>query len=521
MEDLVKLIEIAKKKGQRSIQLVNQNFRKKEISKDNQLYEGIISGEFTSDDTASVKMFESDPGNRNYRNAKSKLKQRLLNHLYFLDYDKDIYTNHHRLYYECLHILHQAKVLFMEDSSDIGMRLIPHMLRVCTEYEFYEIKIEGLQLQRNEYAHMGKLTPYEEVMEEITATTQKLDKVRECEQRYYATLVNINKSVSAQQRVIDDIPQHIKFVEDAAKKLKSRRLDVVAYKLKLLYNQLTWRFKENLAICTELEKKYLNKPNEEVEVDLNKAQVALLKIYCYYNTGDSDHGKVYARDAVALFKNGSHDWFDFMEYHFLLLMKAELYKDAGKVYRGVRTNKNYGLLEDADKERWQIYRAFLVFVNDEKLLKWGFDLDEFLAQVPSYPKDLNNYAVATLVIQFMFLLRDSNVVRLKQVLAEIQQYNSEHLDKRSNYRNSIFIRLISIITDQEFSHEQIKERGKVYFSKLKRTKIPAEIKADMEVIPYDILWGYILKILASNKFYVHYRFYDIHFKQMAEQEKAG
>lgn len=519
MEDLVKLIEIAKKKGQRSIQLVNQNFRKKEISKDNQLYEGIISGEFTSDDVASVKMFESDPGNRNYRNAKSKLKQRLLNHLYFLDYDKEIYTNYNRMYYECLHILHQAKILFMEDASEMGMRLIPHMLRVCTEYEFYELKAEGLLLQRNEYAHMGKLTPYEETEEEIKATNNILEKVRDCEQKYYSTLVNINKSVSAQQRVIDEIPGTIKYVEEIAKKLKSRRLDVITYKLKLLYNQLTWRFKENLIICTEIEKKYLNKANQEVEVDLSKAQIALLKIYCYYNTSDTESGKAYAKEALGLFKNGSPDWFDFMEYHFLLLMKAELYKDAGKVFRNVRTNKNYGFLPELDKERWQIYRAFLVFVNDEKLLKWGFDLEEFLTKVPVYPKELNNYATATLVIQFLYLLKEANVFRLNEVLKEIQKYNSEHLDKRNNYRNSIFIRLISIIPEQEYNHDSIKERGKVYFSKLKRTKIPAEIKADLEVIPYEILWGYILKILSTNKFYIHYRFYDIHFKQMAEQQQ--
>lgn len=521
MEDLVRLIEIAKKKGQRSIQLVNQNFRKKEISKDNQLYEGIISGEFTSDDAASVKMFESDPGNRNYRNAKSKLKQRLLNHLYFLDYDKEIYTNNQRMYYECLHILHQAKILFLEDSSEIAMRLLPHLLRVCTEYEFYELKIEGLTLQRNEYAHMGKLTPYEEAEAQINATAEILSQVRSCEQKYYTTLVNVNKSVSAQQRVIDEIPAAIKSIEETARKLNSCRLEVICYKLKLLYNQLTWEFKNNLMLCNEIEKKYLNKPNAEVEVELNKAQIALLKIYCYYNTSDVENGRAYAKEAIDLFKNGSPDWFDFMEYHFLLLMRGELYKDAGKVFRAVRTNKNYGLLEEVEKERWQIYRAFLVFVNDEKLLKWGFDLEEFLKAVPDYPKELQNYSTATLVIQFLYLLRDTNITRLKEVLAEIQKYNSEHLDKRSNYRNSIFIRLISTIPDLEYNHDAVKERGSVYFSKLKKTKIPAEIKADLEVIPYEVLWGYILKILQSNKFYVHYRFYDIHFKQIAEQQQES
>jgi hypothetical protein len=330
MEELVKLIEIAKKKGQRSIQLVNQNFRKKEISKDNQLYEGIITGEFLNDDDAATKMFDTDPGNRNYRNAKTKLKQRLLNHLYFLDYDKDIYTLHNKMSYECLHTLHQTKILFMEGSSEIGIRLIPQLIRATTEFEFHEIKIEALVILRNEYAHMGKLTPYLETQAEIDVVTNALKVTRQCEELYFSTLVNINKSVSAQQRVIDAIPKTIKQIDEAAKQLKSNRLDVLSYKLKLLYNQLTWKFKENLTICTEIEKKYLNKHNHEVEVDLSKNQISLIKIYCYYNTGDVENGKAYATKALSLFKNGSPEWFDFMEYYFLLLMKGEMYKDAGK-----------------------------------------------------------------------------------------------------------------------------------------------------------------------------------------------
>lgn len=519
MEELVKLIEIAKKKGQRSIQLVNQNFRKKEISKDNQLYEGIITGEFSDDEDAASKMFDADSGNRNYRNAKTKLKQRLLNHLYFLDYDKDIYTMHNKMSYECLHTLHQARILFMEGASDIAMKLLPQLIRTCTEFEFYEIKIEALIFQRNEYAHDGKLTPYMETQAEIEASTKALEKVRRCEELYFGTLVNINKSVSAQQRVIDAIPKTIKQIEETSKELKSVRLEIVAYKLKMLYNHLTWKFKDNLAICTELEKKYLSKSNQEVAVDMDKNQVSLIKIYCYYNTTDIENGKAYAAKAVNLFKNGSEEWFDFMEYYFLLLMKGELFKEAGKIFRAVRTNKNYMLLSETDKERWLIYRAFLVFVNDEKLLKWGFDLEEFVKNAPKYPKELSNYSVATLVIQFMYLLRDAEVIKLRTVLDLLQKYNSEHLDKRTNYRNSIFIRLISMIPEQEFSHEAIKDRGKVYFSKLKRTKIPCEIKVDMEIIPYEILWSYILKILSNNKFYVHYRFYDIHFKQLEAQNK--
>ena len=88
MEELMQLIGIVKHKGQRSLQLVNQNFRKKEKSKDNILYNGLINKEYINEQEAAKKLFKTDPGNRNFRNTKAKLKQKLLNNLFFMDYQK-------------------------------------------------------------------------------------------------------------------------------------------------------------------------------------------------------------------------------------------------------------------------------------------------------------------------------------------------------------------------------------------------------------------------------------------------
>ena len=74
MDEIKNLTEIIKHKSQRSLQLVNQNFRKKETSKDNLLFKGLVKEDFFNDEEASKKLFKSDPGNRNYRNAKAKLK---------------------------------------------------------------------------------------------------------------------------------------------------------------------------------------------------------------------------------------------------------------------------------------------------------------------------------------------------------------------------------------------------------------------------------------------------------------
>lgn len=508
MEDILKLIDITKKRGQRSIQLVNQNFRKKEISKDNLLYEGIVEGKFDSDALAAKKVFKADPGNRNYRNAKRKLHRKLLNQLYFLDYDKEIYSDYDRCHYECMHQLHQCKILIAENASDVAFKILPGLIKTTLEYEFVELSVEAIQMLRNEYAKMGKTTPFSEYAKLLQKQRKFEEVVYECESIYYNTLSQVNKSVSAYLRALPKMPKAIAIISDYASKYKSTRLNVLSNKLQLRYNALTENYQANIALCNFLEKKYLRSDHALVKVDLVKNEIAFIKLYSYFCLNEVENGHDYAEKKVKLFKAGTDEWFGFSEYHFLLLMKGQKFKQAIEIYRKVRTNKNYNLLKDEEKDRWQIYGAYLVYYKDVKLLKWGFDIEQFLKEKPEFEKGLQGYNTATLIIQFLYLLRRGQVEALEKRVEYLQQYNSVHLDKRNNYRTSIFIRLLTIIIEKEYNWETIQEKGANYYKKLQTTQIPSDLLLDMEIIPYEILWQDILDILKNEKLYVHYRFYN-------------
>ncbi|MGB3181445.1 MAG: hypothetical protein WBB45_08645 [Cyclobacteriaceae bacterium] len=509
MQELLTLIEIVRKKGQRSIQLVNQNFRKKEISKDNQLYEGIIAGNFLSDDEAADEMFSADPGNRNYRNAKGKLRQKLLNHLYFLDYEKNVYTAYEKCEYECRHSLHQCKILIREGADDIASRILPQLIKDAQQFEFTDVALQAMEMLRNQYASSGKTTPFFELQEEINQYRQFQNAVLECEEKFQTRMVFINKSISAQNRVVGDMPKVIQFIQKQADTFKSKRLDILAKRLKMVYFQLNWQFEKCVDLCTELEQKYLSKSYHDIDVGLDKKEIAFQKLYAFFFLKHVKAGATYAEKNMQLFKDGTQEWFNFVEYYFLLLMRSEKYKKAGDLFRKVRTNKNYNALQDMDRERWQIYRAYLVFVNDSKLLKWGFDIDGFLQAIPDYQKEYNGLNIATLVIQFLYLLREGEVDEVRKRIDAVQQYSSTHLDKRHNYRNSIFIRMMSIVTEKDFDFELVHEKGQNYYKKLVRNQIPGDLQNDVEVISYETLWDYVLNILKTNKRYVHYRFYNM------------
>jgi len=510
MEELMQLIGIVKHKGQRSLQLVNQNFRKKEKSKDNILYNGMINKEYKNELEAAKKLFKTDPGNRNFRNTKAKLKQKLLNNLFFLDYQKSEYTAYQSTYYDCLNQVHQIKILIMEGANCIAIRKIPSIVKTALEFELFEIALESLTLIRNEYSRMGKCTPLSTSENDIRGILPIKKIIDQCEDIYYDTLVLMNKSISSCEKILDDIPKRIKKIEKLSREYKLQRLDVLAQKLKIAYFTVLQNQSGILKICSYLEKTYLYKDNSRIKVDLQYKEIAFLKLHALYVLNKTEEGIKYAFDTSEIFRSGYDDWFRFKEYQFLILMKAGKFHHATNVFRSVRINKNYHKINDIDKDRWTIFRVYLLFVNDSKLVKWGFDLDTYKEETPGFEKDYQGYNIATLIIQFLLYLRESDIKNLKIKLNQLSQLSSVHLDKRHNYRNSIFIRMLEIIVEKNYDFKSISDKGSNYLKKLKNIQIPPDWHQELEIIPYNKLWEYVLNILETNKYYLHYRFYNLH-----------
>ena len=510
MEELMQLVDIVKHKGQRSLQLVNQNFRKKEKSKDNILYQGIINNTFSDEVEAAKKLFKTDPGNRNFRNTKAKLKQKLLNNLFFLDYHKSEYTAYQEAYYDCLNQLHQIKILIMEGANCIALRKIPAIIKTAMEFELFDTALEALLINRNEFSRLGKCTPLNISENDIKAIKPIQKVIMDCEDIYYDTLVMMNKSLSSCEKIMNDIPKRIHRIEYLARKHELRRLDILSKKLKIAYYTVNQNHAENLKVCSYLESKYLSLDFANIKVDLQYKELVFLKLYSLYVLNRNEEGIKYAYNTSTIFRPGTPDWFRFKEYQFLLLMKAEKFHQATNVYRTVRVNKNYHKVPEIDQERWQIYRVYLLFVNDSKLIKWGFDIERYKEYTPDFSKDYQGYNIATLIIQFLLYFREADFKNLKIKLDRLSQFSSTHLDKRHNYRNSIFIRMLEITREKDYNYKLISEKGMTYLKKLVTTQIPPDWSLELEVIPYEKLWEYVLNILNTNKYYLHFRFYNLH-----------
>ncbi len=509
MEDILKLIEIKRQRGHRSIQLLNQNFRKNEISKDNVLYEHIIENDLRTDEEAALIVFNADLNNRNYRNAKSKLRHKLFNHLYFLDYDKKEYTHYKKYEYESYHELHQARILMIEGATDLATKKLLYVLKLAKVCEVIDIVCQALVWLKEIYANQGKLSLYKEVGLASGYYLKFQEAIRESEELYFSELVLINKSFSAQIRALNQIPGSIEQIRKKSAEFNSTRIEVLALKLELLYNKIINNFSRLNELCHQIEDWYFHRKDGEIRVDLDRNNIFLTRLEAYFNLKEFEEGLKFADLKEKTFMPGSELWYDFYELRFIMAMYAGKFKLAAKYLRITKTDKRFNSLHEMDRERWKIYRGYLIYFNNEKLVRWGFNFNHFLNYKLDYPREYAGYSVAVLAIRFLYFLRDNDLKGLNLTLNEMDIYNSSHLDKRSNYRNSVFIRLLNLVPENDFNYESIQEKGEIYYKKLENTHIPQDNYAELEIYPFDRLWNEVLHILKTDKHYVHFKFYHL------------
>ena len=67
MDELKKLVGIIKKHGQRSLQIIEREYKSKQPTKDTQLYQALVSDEYNSEEDLVQKVFQTNKNDRNYK----------------------------------------------------------------------------------------------------------------------------------------------------------------------------------------------------------------------------------------------------------------------------------------------------------------------------------------------------------------------------------------------------------------------------------------------------------------------
>lgn len=509
MDSIAEIIKIVTKRRIKKVELFDESSRNKN-SNYFKLFEGIHQGTYKSDEEAAKDLYDCDPSEKKYLILKTRLKQKMLNTLFFVDFDDPDISLQTAEKYENEKLLFSSRVILeYEPENKVALGNIEKILRKAQEMSLYELEATCARIMRKHYCDIGKYKDFERYDELVAAAEEKLRMEQEAQRFIEETKVLYHRSKANKPKVAELSKEYAANVRSFLIQTDSVFLKNAYYTLSVLHHQLTDDFESALKLLDEQEDLVLQKPTF-----FPKWQIEVLRIqHLLYllHIKDFKEGRVYFEKYVNSFQEGSENWLSFHEYQMTLELHAQNYNAAGELFNKVISNSTFRLFSDDVKNRWKVFQGFLHYIykyEKEKGLKdliqnskTDFSLKQFIATIPAFDKAYRDININTIACQILFLLEKLEIEDIEKRINEIEQYSRRFLKKDMHFRSECFISFLMTLRDHDFRFFQTRKDTEKLFEEMKET--PMEFRGGelgLEIMPYEFLWETCLAKIKDYKY---------------------
>lgn len=471
-------------------------------SKVNELYLAISDGRVKSDEDAKALLYKGDETPNAYYNLKARLKERLLNTLFFVDVNQPKQTDRRLAMHETSKSLAAAQLLIAKGARKVAIKEFTRLLKVAEKYEFTHIALTAARVLRHHHGTMAIDHKKYEHYRNLCSHYQEVDNWEDLADCYYGDIVSAyyNKKTD-QEKLGERCADYYAELRPMEGKIDSYKFAFHTALLRLMQYTLVNDYISTISVSEELIKSFSGRPfatNTAIQNFLHHQVVGYLQLR------DFQKGLEAVRKSQGLSIEGTSNWFQHQEYHFMLAMQTGQYQEAYKVYLETTNHDQYSYLKESEKENWILIHAYLAFLRSHDLItieqKDGrfpnFRLQSFLNKLPNYVRDKEGKNISVLIIQIVYLISNNKRGEAIDRIEGMKKYCLRYLSKEENRRSYYFLQLLITIPSGGFDPDRIKFLSKKPLEQL--TALPStrsNIFERMEVVPYEILWEMILSYI--------------------------
>ncbi|MCC5928749.1 MAG: hypothetical protein JJU28_05845 [Cyclobacteriaceae bacterium] len=498
MKDLKRLVRIVTKLKQRQYPLLELKSINENSSKENIFFRYIKKGMVNTDDEASELLYGTKSDDDRYRMLKSRLKQKLLNHLFFLEFSDQNQKLTYQYEQEVIQLLHQARMLTFTGEKRITKNLLLKALTQANRCEFTRHSIASLEELVRVYSDNCQPHLFENNIDELRAARALFLKEDQARETYYRMRMMIVKSVNSRKKNMELAEDAIRELEQLWKETKSYNVFDNYYRLRLLYMELTADFETIIPFLTEIQTgKYEGVSLNENRIDTRHITYSL--IYAHFKSKKLQEGLDLAEKFADLFDSSSDSWFAYKETYFLLAMHSRDYRLAFEIISHVFDNKRFISLSAKAEERWKLYNAYLHFAYSGNFYMRSFNFTKYVENVPEYNKDKEGFNVAILILQFLYFVERADVDALSERRDALKKYMANHFKENFSYRTRTFYKLLNIVVENEMDMKKINAKSKYLSVKLTETPVVGDAYQELEIIPYEHLWELMMHMIRFER----------------------
>ncbi|MEJ8803406.1 hypothetical protein [Pontibacter sp. H249] len=456
--------------------------------------EKLIQKSYETDEDAALELYNSNPNDVRYKMLKHRVKKKLYNNLVLVNYQKLKVKSHVQNEQECYLLLHHANLFLKQIDYKLAELNAKKVISIANEYDFTSFKIAALEILLTCNSELGSYKSFKK-------NKLELDKVmfsKAFESRavslFQSISIKLNKSVKSRREYLPQLEKDLKKLEVLWGRCKTFNAFSAYYMAHIWYYELVGNFSkivELTVLCEKLvERGEVN--NKRFDASYNK----FVLVYAHLKAAKYEKGLFYAEKFLAEFNSNTPNWFAYLENYFLLALHSQNYELATVLIDKVFANSFYSKIISSAKERWLLYQAYLSIINGNLYLKKVSN--PYFISLPEYSKDKQGFNVAILILQFFYFLQKKDIEALLYRIESLKKYIHTHLKDSFSLRSKLFLKLLILAVTEDFDPESIRKKGKKHFDKLTNTPTPGDAYAEIEIVPYEHLWQFILDVLESN-----------------------
>lgn len=469
------------------------------------LYQGLVNDKFKDDDDASMALYQSDKRHSAYLKLKNNLRRRLIDAVFFIDTQKEKFSDRQRAYFECYKEWAAAKIILSRNTQPAAMVLLEKILKKAEVFEFTDLVVDITRSLRLHYGtREGRQDKFIHYNEEYHKYWEIL-RFEDLAEEYYVELSSSyvqNKALKSETQ--ESAIKAYEELKPAVIKYGTYRLLLYSGLIQLIVHSSVNDYERLLEVCDYKLEKFSQKPyTAGIPIQIFTYQ----QLVCFIQLGDYSRGQQAAPKALQYIEKGSYNWFKYNELFLQFSFHTENFQEGCEVLERVFNEKAFELLPASLKEIWYINLAFAVFLQREGKISLPpddsvfnhFRLGKFLNTIPIFSKDKRGMNVPILIVQMLLLLQEQKDDQVIDRIDAMKKYCSRYLKENELFRSNCFINMLLEIPLQNFHPVAIRRHTEKYWQRLKKVPLEtAQQTREIEIIPYEKLWAIILEHLENR-----------------------
>lgn len=508
MEELKSLVNLANKQRIQQIEIIGKK-NASSTSKLYRLFAGIADEKFYDDESAVQSLYGPSPGETDraaYQKLKQRLHQRLLNTVFFIDPNEARFKNTQTAYYYCFKQLATVKILIGKGAREAAIPLAEKTLRKAMKFDITQVALELATDLRIHYAVNGSSLAQCRKYDKIVQDYSQLRQAEQTAEKYYAYLmVKATRKRSSDPELSKEARGYSQELEAIFKSLAigSFRFSQLYFMVKILQHEILGDTQSSIEACTEAINYFKDSPQDALHTIQFTFAFKLLQAYIQAKKYNEAKRAAEKCEQILKKRKGSKakDWLQVQYCRMLLCFQTKDYEEAYRIYQAaIDDQQQFDRQSKLARERWTLIEAYLHYLISIKKINiqgtekfQNFRIGRFLNELPIFSQDKFGYNIDLIALNVLFSLHRGRYSKIIDRMESWKTYTYRFGKKRPNNRGIYFLRMLLCLPNANFHPIAVERHAEQWYKKL----IHTPVDTDLELIPYETLWGFVQASLSQ------------------------